>query len=59
MIDLYGYDNASYDECIDDLYETMENLDNNDMDFNALERDGIRLQNIAERLQELEVQNDG
>lgn len=53
MIDLYGYDNASYEECIDDLYETMENLNNNYMDFEALERYGIRLQNIAERLQEL------
>ena len=54
MIGLYEYGNASYDECIDDLYETMEFLDNNYMDFEALERYGIRLQNIAERLQELE-----
>jgi len=57
MIDLYGYDNATYDECVDDLYETVNALQNDDWFGNpeTLKRRGIRLQNIAERLQELGV----
>lgn len=55
MIGLYEYDNATYDECVDDLYETVNALQNDDWfgDPETLERRGIRLQNIAKRLQEL------
>lgn len=57
MIGLYEYDNASYDECVDDVYETVNALQHDDWfdDPETLERRGIRLQNIAKRLQELEV----
>ena len=57
MIGLYEYDNASYDECVDDLYKTLNALQNDNWfdDPETLERRGIRLQNIAKRLQELEA----
>ena len=60
MRDLYDYDTASYEECIDDLNECLNNLVNDsfgtfyDGDLGVLERRGIRIQNIAQRLNELE-----
>lgn len=56
MIGLYEYDNATHDECVDDLYETVNALQNDDWfgDPETLERRGIRIQEIAKRLQELE-----
>ena len=52
MINLYEYYKATRDECIDDLYEVLENISNFD-DYDTLKRKAIRLQNIAQRLKEL------
>lgn len=60
MRDLYDYDNASYEECIDDLNTILEILSNKlyvdyfDDDYETLIRYGQRIKNIAERLKEIE-----
>lgn len=55
---LYDYDNATEEECREDLEETINMLDI-DNDYETLYRRAIRIQNIAERLKELkEVQNE-
>lgn len=60
MVGLYEYDTASYEECVEDLSETLSSIcDLCDSDYfynelDALERKGIRIQNIAQRLKELE-----
>ncbi len=55
MIGLYDYDNATKQECLDDLQEIIKyilyeyNLD----DLDTLEKKGQRIQYIAQRLKEL------
>lgn len=62
MIGLYDYDNATYEECIDDLNTVLEALNKNvgidyfDDDYETLERYGERIKNIAKRLKELEME---
>lgn len=51
MVGLYDYDTATEEECWEDLYETLDDLDYYDLD--TLRRKAIRIQNIVERLQEL------
>lgn len=52
MVGLYDYGNATEQECIDDLQEVIEyilyeyNLD----DLDTLEKKGLRIQYIAQRL---------
>ena len=60
MVGLYDYDNATIEECFEDLYETIGKLNEMTEDdlqdvteFGILKRRGIRLQNIAQRLIEL------
>lgn len=53
MVGLYDYDTATKEECYEDLYETLENIDHWDADLDVLKRRAIRIQNIVERLQEL------
>lgn len=63
MLGLYDYDNATYEECIDDLRETIEKMndaiyaDSYDEELDVLERRAIRIQNIVKRLKELEKEN--
>ena len=64
MVNLYEYNNATKEECLEDLNETLQVLldynyiyDDNiydDFDLGVLERRGQRLQYIAQRLKELE-----
>lgn len=64
MRNLYEYNDASYEECIDDLNTILEGLqqdlcvDDYDNNPDTLRRYGIRIQNIAERLEELEKNNE-
>lgn len=65
MINLYEYDNSSYEDCIDDLGETLLRIEDNlDVDYysenpEVLERHGIRIQEIAKRLQRIiDIQKD-
>ena len=55
MVELYGYDNATEQECLDDLQEIIEyflnGYDLNELD--TLEKKGQRIQDIAQRLKEL------
>lgn len=56
MIGLYDYDNATKQECIDDLAEIIEYLYNYDLSFidpDVIEKKGQRIQYIAQRLKEL------
>lgn len=53
MVDLYEYDTATQEECLEDLEELMDNITCY-YDYKTLERYGLRLQYIAQRLQELE-----
>lgn len=60
MIGLYNYDNATEQECLDDLQEVIKllfvsNLTNlKDLDdLEALKKKGYRIQYIAERLIDL------
>lgn len=56
MIELYDYDNATKQECIDDLLEVIEYLYNYDLSFidsDDIEKKGRRIQYIAQRLKEL------
>ena len=56
MIELYDYDNATKQECIDDLLEVIEYLYNYDLSFidsDDIEKKGLRIQYIAQRLKEL------
>lgn len=56
MVGLCEYDNATYDECVDDFNEIMDYLDTyliNQFDYDVLEKKGIRIQEIAKRLKEL------
>lgn len=63
MRDLYDYDDASYEECINDLNIILENLsekvyvDSFNDDTETLERYGERIKNIARRLKEIENEN--
>lgn len=52
MVNLYEYDKATLEECVDDLKQLLENLSIYD-GSETLERKGLRLQYIAQRLQEL------
>ena len=56
MVGLYDYDNATKQECIDDLLEIIEYLYNYGLSFidpDYLEMKGLRIQFIAQRLKEL------
>ena len=55
MVGLYDYDNATEQECLDDLQEIIEYFINGyDLDdLDALEKKGQRIQYIAQRLKEL------
>lgn len=54
MVGLYDYDNATEEECIEDLQETIEYLYNYDLsDLDDIEKKGQRIQYIAQRLKEL------
>lgn len=56
MIGLYDYDTATEQECLDDLYQIIENMQYDESvsdDLTTLKRRGIRIQEIAERLKEL------
>lgn len=57
MIGLYDdYETATEQECLDDLYDTIEELNNDESvseDLSTLKRRGIRIQEIAQRLKEL------
>ena len=55
MVKLYDYDNATEQECLDDLQEIIEYFINGyDLDdLDALEKKGQRIQYIAQRLKEL------
>ena len=52
MVNLYEYDIATKEECLEDLEELINNISNY-YDYETLERKGLRLQYIAQRLQEL------
>ena len=52
MVNLYEYDTATKEECLEDLEEVLNNISGY-YDYEALERYGLRLQYIAQRLQEL------
>lgn len=65
MIGLYNYDNATEQECLDDLQEVIKllfvsNLSNlKDLDvLEALKMKGQRIQYIAHRLKELKSRRD-
>lgn len=55
MVGLYDYDNATKQECLDDLQEVIEyflnGYDLNELDI--LEKKGQRIQYIAERLMDI------
>lgn len=53
MVNLYEYDTATKEECLEDLEELINNITRY-YDYETLERYGLRLQYIAQRLQELE-----
>ena len=53
MVGLYEYDTATQEECLEDLEELINNIPCYH-DYETLERYGLRLQYIAQRLQELE-----
>ena len=52
MVNLYEYDTATKEECLEDLEELMNNITSY-YDYETLERKGLRLQYIAQRLKEL------
>ena len=52
MVNLYEYDTATKEECLEDLEEVLNYITCYD-DYETLERYGLRLQYIAQRLQEL------
>lgn len=57
MVSLYEYDNATREECLDDLRAIIEWLSSSfyeDLEYDALEAKGKRLQYIAQRLSQLE-----
>lgn len=61
MIGLYEYDSATKEECYQDLNDILDWLDCyliGEYDYDVLERKGIRIQEIAKRLKELEGEND-
>lgn len=54
MVGLYEYDTATEQECLDDLQEVIEYLYNYNLcDLDDLEKKGLRIQYIAQRLKEL------
>lgn len=54
MVGLYDYDNATEQDCIDDLQEVIEYLYNYNLsDLDDIEKKGLRIQYIAQRLKEL------
>lgn len=55
MVGLYDYDNATEEECLDDLQEIIEYFINGyDLgSLDTLEKKGQRIQYIAQRLKEL------
>lgn len=60
MVGLYDYDNATEQECIDDLQEVIEYLYACDLDslkdsyvLETLKTKGLRIQYIAERLMDM------
>jgi hypothetical protein len=52
MVNLYEYDTATKEECLEDLEDVLNNISGY-YDYGTLERYGLRLQYIAQRLQEL------
>lgn len=57
MVNLYEYDTATKEECLEDLEELI-NYITCYYDYETLERYGLRLQYIAHRLKELEEEHD-
>lgn len=59
MIGLYEYDTATKQECVEDLTEIIEWLNDNSydwfdfIDLESLEKKGQRIQYISQRLKEL------
>lgn len=54
MVGLYEYDTATEQECLDDLQEVIEYLYNYNLsDLDGIEKKGLRIQYIAQRLKEL------
>jgi hypothetical protein len=62
MINIYEYDTATKEECIADLVEIIEYLNENSYDwyeyadFDVFEKKGQRIQYIAQRLKQLKVE---
>ena len=54
MIGLYEYNTATKEECLADLEKILELIAEDIDDYETLRRRALRLQYIAERLQELE-----
>ena len=52
MVNLYEYDTATEEECLEDLEELLNNITRY-YDYETLEMKGLRLQYIAQRLKEL------
>lgn len=56
MVGLYEYDTATKEDCFDDLNEIIAYLLDFDVEgdgYKVLEKKGLRIQYIAQRLQEL------
>ena len=62
MREIYEYDKATKEECIEDLIEIIKYLNENSYDFyeyidlDVLEKKGQRIQYIAQRLKQLKVE---
>ena len=57
MVNLYEYDTATEEECLEDLEELLNNITRY-YDYETLERKGLRLQYIAQRLRELQGEKE-
>ena len=57
MVGLYDYDNATAQQCLDDLQEIIEYFEScnftKNLDLDNLEKKGQRIQYIVQRLKEL------
>lgn len=58
MIGLYEYNTATKEECLVDLKEILELIVEDVDDYETLRRRALRLQYIAERLQEFEGESE-
>lgn len=62
MVDIYQYETATKEQCITDLVEIIEWLNENSYDWyeyadlDTFERKGQRIQYIAQRLKQLKVE---